>query len=82
MYLGEVKVEKENLDDFMRVCKKLEILGLTGESMASFNDDTDLKETARDIVESDDIAKETVHITYRGAFRSHALEVRGLHLQN
>ena len=58
MYMGEVKVEKENLDDFMRVCKKLEILGLTGESMASFNDDTDLKEVAQDIVESDDIIKE------------------------
>ena len=55
MYLGEVKVEKENLDDFMRVCKKLEIFGLTGESMASLNDDIDLKEVAQEVEESDDI---------------------------
>jgi len=59
MYLGEVKVEKENLDDFMKVCKKLEILGLTGESMASFNDDAAaLKEVTQDNEDSDTILKE------------------------
>ena len=42
----------------MRVCEKLEILGLTGESMATLNDDIDLKEVTHSIVESDDIIKE------------------------
>ena len=48
MYLGEVRVEKKNLDTFMLVCKKLEILGLTGENLASINDNSTLEEVDKD----------------------------------
>ena len=55
MYSGEVQVEKENLDEFMRACKKLELLGLSGETIAPSSDE---KEVGEDDLASSEIIKD------------------------
>ena len=60
MYLGEVQVEKDNLDFFMSACKKLELLGLSEDNIESFNDELEGGENkiSTDIVKNEeDITK-------------------------
>jgi len=52
IYLGEVKVEKDNLDIFMAACHKLELLGLSSENLGSSSDVKNAKDDVEVHVDS------------------------------
>ena len=68
MYLGEVQVEKDNLDFFMSACKKLELLGLSEDNIESFNDELEGGENkiSTDIVKNEEEPAENLQeITFK-----------------